>query len=60
MIDAEARSTDQDALARLDIWIDTFNESAKAVNARFGLNISMKRKEVDTNELIETDDDRDV
>ena len=60
MIDAEARSTDQDALARLDIWIATFNESAKAVNARFGLNISMKRKEVGTDELIETDDDRNV
>ena len=60
MIDAEARSTDQDALARLDIWIDTFNESAKAVNSRFGLNISMKRKEVDTNELSETDNDRNV
>ena len=60
MIDAEAKSTDQDALARLDIWIATFNESAKAVNKRFGLNISMKRKEVEDNELSETDDDRSV
>ena len=57
MIDAEARSTDQDALSRSDVWIKTFNESAKAVNARYGLNISMRRKEVKTdgnNELDRT------
>ena len=57
MIDAEARSTDQDALSRSDVWIKTFNESAKAVNARYGLNIAMRRKEVKTdgnNELDRT------
>lgn len=47
MIDAEARSTDRDALSRSEIWIKTFNESAVKVNERFGLNISMKRKEID-------------
>ena len=55
MIDAEARSTDQDALSRSDVWIKTFNESAKAVNERYGLNISMRRKEVKTDGNIESD-----
>ena len=55
MIDAEARSTDQDALSRSDVWIKTFNESAKAVNARYGLNISMKRKGVKTDGNTELD-----
>lgn len=55
MIDAEARSTDQDALSRSDVWIKTFNESAKAVNARYGINISMRRKEVKTDGNNESD-----
>ena len=45
MIDAEARATDDDAISRSELWIRTFNESAKAVNKRFGLNLSMKRRE---------------
>lgn len=60
MIDAEARATDDDAISRSELWIRTFNESAKAVNARFNLNISMKRRESDTDGIIETDTDRDV
>lgn len=60
MIDAEARATDDDAISRSELWIRTFNESAKAVNERFGLNISMKRRESDTDVIEQTDNDRDV
>ena len=60
MIDAEARATDDDAISRSELWIRTFNESAKAVNERFGLNISMKRRESDTDVIEQTNDDRDV
>lgn len=60
MIDAEARATDDDAISRSELWIRTFNESAKAVNERFGLNISMKRRESDTDVIKQTDNDRDV
>lgn len=59
MIDAEARSTNRDALSRSEIWIKTFNESAVKVNERFGLNISMTRKEI--NDVTrDTNDDRAV
>lgn len=58
MIKDEANSTNQDALARSDVWIQTFNESARAVNERFGLNIYMKRKEVNTD--VEDNNDRSV
>lgn len=60
MIDAEARATDDDAISRSELWIRTFNESAKAVNERFGLNISMKRRESDTDVIKQTDNDRNV
>lgn len=60
MIDAEARATDDDAISRSELWIRTFNESAKAVNKRFGLNISMKRRESDTDVIKQTDNDRNV
>lgn len=60
MIDAEVRSTDQDALSRSDIWIRTFNESAVKVNQRFGLNISMKRKEIVDNGISNIIPDRSV
>ena len=60
MIDAEARATDDDAISRSELWVRTFNESAKAVNERFGLNISMKRRESDTDVIEQTDNDRDV
>lgn len=60
MIDAEARSTDRDSLARSDIWIQTFNQSAIKVNERFGLNISMKRKEIVTDGARDLEPDRAV
>ena len=40
MIDAEANAMESDATSRSRVWVDTFNESAKAVNELFGLNIS--------------------
>ena len=55
MIDAEARATDDDAISRSELWIRTFNESAKAVNDRFGLNLSMKRREVSDNGELDLD-----
>ena len=60
MIDAEARATDDDAISRSELWIRTFNESAKAVNERFNLNISMKRRESDNNVIMQNDPDRAV
>ena len=60
MIDAEARATDDDAISRSELWIRTFNESAVAVNERFDLNISMKRREVEDNGISNTIDDRSV
>ena len=45
MIKDEAGSLERDAVSRSEIWLDTFNESAKAVNAMFGTNISAKRRE---------------
>jgi hypothetical protein len=60
MIDAEARATDDDAVSRSELWIRTFNESAKAVNDRFNLNISMKRRESDTDVKLQNDVDRTV
>lgn len=60
MIDAEARATDDDAISRSELWIRTFNESAVAVNKRFGLNISMKRRESDNNVIIDSNNDRSV
>ena len=40
MITDEVGSTERDAKSRAQIWIDTLNSSAKAVNEMFGLNIS--------------------
>jgi len=40
MITDEVGSTERDAKSRAQIWIDTLNSSAKAVNKMFGLNIS--------------------
>lgn len=60
MIDAEARATDDDAISRSELWIRTFNESAVSVNERFGLNISMKRRESDRDVIVEDNTDRNV
>ena len=39
MITDEVGSTERDAKSRAQIWIDTINDSAKAVNSRYGLSI---------------------
>ena len=39
MISDEANMRSIDATSRSKIWVDTFNDSAKAVNEHFGLNI---------------------
>lgn len=48
MITDEANAMKRDSMGRSDVWIQTFNESAVAVNKRFGLNISVSRKEIQT------------
>lgn len=62
MITDEAIGLQRDAVSRSEIWIDTINDSAKAVNAMFGLNISAKRKQIpeggEENELEQADNDR--
>ena len=62
MITDEAIGLQRDAVSRSEIWIDTFNESAIAVNELFGLNISAKRKEIPgggaEDELSESNNDR--
>ena len=40
MITDEVGSTERDAKSRAQIWIDTLNDSALAVNKRYGLSIS--------------------
>lgn len=39
MVTAEANSRINDAQARAELWVDTFNESAKRVNKMFGINV---------------------
>lgn len=45
MITDEAQATKIDSMARITVWLETFNESAKAVNEHFGLNISAELAE---------------
>lgn len=60
MIDAEATSLETDATSRSKVWVETFNESAKEVNAMFGTSISAKlnyTEEVEEDGNIEPDRD---
>lgn len=45
MISDEATSLELDAVSRSQIWLETFNESADAVNAMFGTNFRARRRE---------------
>lgn len=45
MISDEATSLELDAVSRSQIWLETFNESAEAVNAMFGTGFKAKRRE---------------
>lgn len=45
MISDEATSLELDAVSRSQIWLETFNESAIAVNEMFGTNIRARRRE---------------
>ena len=61
MIDAEATSLETDATSRSKVWVETFNYSAKEVNAMFGTDISAKLNyESEVKEDVKTDDDRNV
>ena len=63
MIDAEANALETDAIARSTIWMNTINESAKAVNSMFGLSISAEltyKEGGDENGNVENDDPGDV
>lgn len=60
MVVAEAEGQDNDTVARSEIWLETFNESAKAVNAMFGLNIKAERREVEEDGIMQTNNDRNV
>lgn len=42
MISDEAQALETDATSRSRVWLKTFNESARAVNAHYGTNISVK------------------
>ena len=46
MITDEASSITRDAVSRSEIWLETFNESAKAVNKMFGTDIRAYRREI--------------
>lgn len=54
MITDEAIGLQRDAVSRSEIWLDTFNESAVAVNELFGFNISAKRKQIEGGDNIES------
>lgn len=60
MITDEAQATKMDSMSRITVWLETFNESAKAVNEHYGLTISAELAEYEeggeTNG--ETDNDR--
>lgn len=45
MISDEATSLEMDAVSRSQIWLETFNESADAVNRMFGTTIKARRRE---------------
>lgn len=64
LISSEVESSNDDAVSRSQVWLNTFNESAKVVNKLFGLNIQARRSEKiaggDINELGNNNDDRDV
>lgn len=57
MIDSEANALETDATSRSKVWLETFNESAKAVNEMFGLSISA---ELTYKEREVTDDERET
>ena len=65
MITDEAKATQSDSQSRIKVWLECFNESAKAVNKMFGTDISAEMEplteeggEAYVND--ETYDDRDV
>lgn len=59
MITDEATSLQADTVSRSSVWLETFNESAIAVNEMFGLNIRARRnEEVADNELKQDNSDR--
>lgn len=64
MITDEAIGLQRDAVSRSEIWLNTINESAKAVNNMFGLNISAERVQIAEggadDELEQADNDRDL
>lgn len=58
MITDEARSKEIESGCRLNVWLECFNNSAIAVNKRYGLNISAKESfELERGSSDETDDD---
>lgn len=64
MISDEATSLELDAVSRSQIWLETFNESAAAVNAMFGTKFRARRRKYPEggaeDEQREPDNDRDV
>ena len=62
MISDEARATQLDSMSRVSVWLETFNQSAIAVNEHFGLNISAELAEYEEGGESngEADNDRDV
>lgn len=60
MITDEVGSTERDAKSRAQIWIDTLNSSAKAVNEMFGLNISAAFRYDDAEEVTDNADASDA
>ena len=61
MITDEARSKEIESGCRLNVWLECFNNSAKAVNERFGFDISAKESfEIERGLNNETNDNRTV
>lgn len=57
MITDEVGSTERDAKSRAQIWIDTLNDSARAVNERYGLSIKARFRQEE--EVIRNADEAD-
>lgn len=57
LVSSEADSKEQDASARLEVWIGCLERSIERVNKLFGTSITVRKREVESNETV-SDGDR--
>jgi hypothetical protein len=52
LVSSEADSKEQDASARLEVWIGCLERSIERVNKLFGTSITVRKREVESNETV--------